>query len=284
MPMYLSRPFIQQHYIGRPLVSAEGVNQSVATSGREQDDFAQLHKIDLENLPPGREIEVILTNSDLAGNTVTTDSKGTEAHSVRLSFETKAKPDTRQLKFKGKPVVDFTDRIATFRFKTNKAATSVVNLAVFGRPRRPKSNNEYITDHSVTVWGLQKGAYISYDITATDRSGFVKNSNEAFQVRKALADTSAKRLQPPGGDGFFVTSYEADTQFPLITSGPEVLEKTASSMTVGWQTDEVADSFVRFGTDDQLEEVAGSAANVRDHRVTLTNLAPGNKYFLGVSI
>ena len=264
------------------LVSAEGVNQSVATSGREQDDFAQLHKIDLENLPPGREIEVILTNSDLAGNTVTTDPKGTEAHSVRLSFETKAKPDTRQLKFKGKPVVDFTDRIATFRFKTNKAATSVVNLAVFGRPRRPKSNNEYITDHSVTVWGLQKGSYISYDITATDRSGFVKNSNEAFQVRKALADTSAKRLQPPGGDGFFVTSYEADTQFPLITSGPEVLEKTASSMTVGWQTDEVADSFVRFGTDDQLEEVAGSAANVRDHRVTLTNLAPGNKYFYQV--
>ena len=131
------------------------------------------------------------------------------------------------------------------------------------------------------VYRLNPGSGVRYEVQVEDRSR-QRASTADFARAKALADSSAKRLQPPGGDGYFVTSYEADTQFPLITSGPEVLEKTASSMTLGWETDEVADSFVRFGLDEGVEELVGSGANVQNHRVTLTNLEPGKKYFYRV--
>ena len=122
-------------------------------SGRETEaDFKKSHNIDLENLPSGSEIEVVLTVNDQAANESTTDPEGTKAHSLRLSFQTKAKPDNRKLKITQRPFVDWAGRFATFRFKTNKAATSVVNLAVRGQRLPPKSSNEYNTDHSVTVY------------------------------------------------------------------------------------------------------------------------------------
>jgi len=61
-----------------------------------------------------------------------------------------------------------------------------------------------------------------------------------------------------------------------------VQEKTVSSLTVAWETDELADSFVRFGTDETLEEVVGAAQDVQDHQLTVTGLAPGTTYYYRV--
>ena len=59
-------------------------------------------------------------------------------------------------------------------------------------------------------------------------------------------------------------------------------EKTSSSLTIAWDTDELADSFVEYGTTEALGEVAGSAQDVRDHAITLTDLEPGSQYFFNV--
>ena len=94
---------------------------------------------------------------------------------------------------------------------------------------------------------------------------------------------AGKVAQPPGGAGTFVTDSFPDSQFPVITGGPRVREKSAESLTIEWQTDELADSFVRYGEgqDALLDEVA-QAQDVQVHSVTLSNLLPGTSYFFRV--
>ena len=75
----------------------------------------------------------------------------------------------------------------------------------------------------------------------------------------------------------------ADSQLPLILDGPRVREKTANSLTISWDTDELADSFVLYGRTDELGEVVGSAQDVTQHAVTITNLDAAQQYFYKVA-
>ena len=99
------------------------------------------------------------------------------------------------------------------------------------------------------------------------------------RLEKDQPRRAAKPLQPPGGAGSFVTDNFADSQFPILIGGPSVKGKTTSTLTLAWDTDELADSFVRFGTGEELGLEVGVAQVVLDHQITLTNLEPGQKYF-----
>ena len=58
---------------------------------------------------------------------------------------------------------------------------------------------------------------------------------------------------------------------------------TSSSAAVLWQTDELANSFVNYGTSKEtVSSRVGDAASVTEHRLTLQNLAAGQKYFYAV--
>ncbi len=138
-------------------------------------------------------------------------------------------------------------------------------------------DNALVREHSRTVTGLIPRTGYRFMITSVDRAGNALTWGSVDGPMKAI-EGAAKILQPPGGGGFFVTDNVADTQLPLITRGPEVSEKTAETLTIFWETNELADSFVRFGTTSQLDEVVGTAQDVQTHTVTLTNLDAGAQY------
>ena len=72
---------------------------------------------------------------------------------------------------------------------------------------------------------------------------------------------------------------QADAVPPRIVSGPTVVEVGNNSATIEWETDELADSFVDYDTKPYLGQVVGSPGLSRNHRVVLTDLTPGTRYF-----
>lgn len=177
--------------------------------------------------------------------------------------------------------VNWTNRTAVIRWKTNERATSRVRFFGFSRRgliRGQVSSNEFVTDHSLRLTKLRPRTGYNFIIECRDRAGNRARRGQSQFLQKLIEGGSGKILQPPGGDGFFLTDSFADTQLPIITGAPRILEKTADSFTVAWETDEVADSFIRFGTTEELDQIVGNAQDVQSHVVTLTNLTSGQRY------
>ena len=84
-------------------------------------------------------------------------------------------------------------------------------------------------------------------------------------------------ISPPGGGGSFTTSNQADTQLPVILSGPTVTSKTHDSAIVEYTTDEPASSEVRFGTASPDDFLSSGESRTR-HKLTLTNLDAATSY------
>lgn len=70
---------------------------------------------------------------------------------------------------------------------------------------------------------------------------------------------------------------------PRLTRGPYLQLGTTSNMVVRWRSDRAVDSRVWFGlAEDALVWEITDVVQVTEHIVTLTNLAPGTKYFYEV--
>ena len=114
--------------------------------------------------------------------------------------------------------------------------------------------------HQITLTNLEAGTAYYYQVASTDLSN---NGPIQSAVLSFTTDAQAD-LDPPEISG--VAATPAD-----------------SSAIVTWTTDELANSFVDFGTDSlNLEFSVGAVDNVQAHEITLTNLTPGTEYFYRV--
>ena len=251
--------------------------QTVETLGRvERGDLVQQHRLTLADLLPGTSYHIIVTSKDLSSNSVTTDPNGTELFSRDHQFTTRGSRDVDPPTFSINPTVTWTNSTAVVAWGTNERAASRIDWRGGGE-RNFVEDNELVRDHSLTATGLTPRTAYRFLITAQDQAGNKLTWGSLDGPMKPV-EGSAKILQPPGGAGFFVTENVADSQLPLIVDGPRVREKTANSLTISWDTDELSDSFVLYGSTDQLGEVVGLAQDVTQHAVTLTNLEPGSRY------
>ncbi|KPL19403.1 MAG: hypothetical protein AMJ93_13165, partial [Anaerolineae bacterium SM23_84] len=76
-------------------------------------------------------------------------------------------------------------------------------------------------------------------------------------------------------------TWLCDITAPQIISGPYVTEITPNSALVSWETDEEADSTVRYGrAARRYDATQADAALTRHHRVSLTGLEPATTYNL----
>jgi alkaline phosphatase len=78
------------------------------------------------------------------------------------------------------------------------------------------------------------------------------------------------------------TCIEPDVTPPIL-SDLTIVEVTDRSATLTWTSDEPADSWVYYGTTEDLDYQTGSSAFVTEHSVQLTNLDPGTLYRYQVS-
>lgn len=88
--------------------------------------------------------------------------------------------------------------------------------------------------------------------------------------------------QPVQANGFSTSTVE-DTTAPLITAAPQATN-VRGQIRINWQTNEAADSRVRFGAQaNALNQVAGDIDFTRTHAVVLGALEPDARYYYQVS-
>ncbi len=77
--------------------------------------------------------------------------------------------------------------------------------------------------------------------------------------------------------------WPCDETPPVIVSGPVADDVTATSAIIRWETNEAADSLVRYGTlASRYDADASSPAMVTEHAVTLSSLTPSTTYRVAV--
>ena len=153
-----------------------------------------------------------------------------------------------------------TTRQATVIWNTNERATSVVRYGIVGGPRdQTVSLDELVTRHVVTLSGLDPNTTYTYDVRSWDD---VENPST---VR----------------EGSFKTLDEVVTT-PLTIVGAPYVDRGDNYAIVTWQTNRYSSSVVNYGTTTTLgTQVTGEDNS--EHRVTVSGLQPGTKYFYRVS-
>lgn len=229
---------------------AEAVGEARANSGVSR----TRHKIVLSNLDPGSAYLFQVGSTDVAGNGATTSDEGT--------FTTNPEIDLTAPEITGDPTVIYqNDEVATIQWTTDEDATAQVDFGtdadVLGFIRTLSTTG---TTHEVTLTNLTASTTYFYRVTSSDLS----NNG------------------PTRTDVLSFTTDDLPDEVPPVLSDV-VVTAADSAAIVTWRTDELADSFVDFGTvSGLLGETVGDASDVIEHEVTLTNLTPGTQYFLTV--
>ena len=247
----------------------------------ERGNRVTVHVVSIANLTPSTTYHLKISSTDGTNNTLTTDWHGTRAHSQDQTFRTLAAADNHPPVFLEGPLVYARDQAAAVEWRTDEAGRYEIIIdsrpTMDGAQREVLQSNELKEKHAVELTNLQPGTFYYYRLTVWDQAG---NARVATTVGAggARSKVAAKLAQPPGGAGSFVTRLEPDTQFPVLLSPPQVTARTSSSLTIEWETDERSDSFIEFGSVENLGLTLGSPDDVIHHRVVLTNLQPGQSY------
>ena len=212
------------------------------------------HRIVLTNLQPGGSYEYVVNSTDPSGNGATKSSRQV----VTTALETDLSPPdiTRDPN-----IVNSTDRTVTIEWSTDELSTSVVQYGLV-TPTLRREDAELTREHRVTLTNLKPASKYTFRIESIDMSG-----NGPTQV-----------------DGLiFNTDSLPDLVPPMITSGPTITSLTLDKAKIAWDTDELADSFIDYGlSKNELYEVIGSAQDVTEHELTITNLEPATTYFYAI--
>lgn len=212
------------------------------------------HKLVLSNLEPGQTYSYIVESTDASGNGAT--------ESALSVFTTNPDVDLTAPQITVAPQVIYkNDEVATIQWTTDEDATGEVS---FGDQETDLSFLRTLGGtnrvHEVSLTNLLAGTTYYFQTASTDLS------NNGPTTSSVLS---------------FTTDALADETLPVI-SQVEVLAADSSSI-ITWVTDELADSFVDFGTTSGLLDVTvGGIADVTEHEVTLTNLIPGTTYYYTV--
>ncbi|MFT7695827.1 MAG: hypothetical protein ACI8P2_004463, partial [Candidatus Latescibacterota bacterium] len=260
------------------------INKSYTDTTSSEELLTQ-HDIALSDLSSSTHYRFLITAFNET-DTLTTDPRGNQQWSRDLNFRTSADSDTLDPVIVEGPQVIARGKVATVHWTTDIATTGNVYIGTIGANGTLGTSDEFefndLTSnggtrfarrHIVTVTGLTVGTQYGYRIEATSSNG----KTVAFDPNNSSVAKRAKVLQPPGGSGNFTTDATADTQFPVILSGPSISSQTHDTAVIEWTTDEPADSDVQFGTSD-LGNSETSGDSETSHKIVLSNLDVGTTY------
>ncbi len=213
-------------------------------------DSETSHKIVLSNLDAGTTYNYMIGSTDAAGNGAT--------ESAVATFTTNPDIDITAPNITVAPQVVYkNDSSATIRWTTNEESTAEVEFGTstsLGTVRTLSTTDE---THEVTLTNLSAATAYYYSVISTDLSGNGPTQSDTLS---------------------FTTDTNPDLSSPVISSIQSVVSDSVAI--IGWTTDELADSFVEFGTSQtSLEFNIGDTEDLTNHAITLTNLTPGATYY-----
>jgi len=225
---------------------------------------------------------VILTG--LTSNTtyyykvISSDINENETMSAEYNFTTLKNPEYQHDPLS--EITDVTESIITdakavITFDTDQPAQCSVEYGTESEnyTEVPISENDYNEEHAVHLSGLIFSTTYYYAVTCSDNlDNVVSVDEESFATLEEQVGTS-----------------EVDSTAPEI-SGVDAGSITGESATISWDTDEEANSLVRYGiSSDEYENMAGNALvnydtaeYVTSHEVIVNNLTPDTKYYYTV--
>ncbi|MBA7502247.1 hypothetical protein ES706_00831 [subsurface metagenome] len=151
---------------------------------------------------------------------------------------------------------------ATITWDTDEPGDSVVNYGTTTALGSTESKVTMLTSHSITLTNLSASTTYYYEIQSTDAS-----SNTA--------------VDDNNGSYYTFTTAESDTTPPVIEN-VATSNITGYSATITWDTDELSDSVVRYGTTTPPGSTESDAAMVTAHSIILTNLSGSTTYYYEV--
>ncbi|QQS61440.1 MAG: fibronectin type III domain-containing protein [Candidatus Moraniibacteriota bacterium] len=168
-----------------------------------------------------------------------------------------------------------TDQKAVITFQTDQAANCILEYGTQSRNYQEVPQTEatgiYDTLHSLHLGGLIFNTTYFYKLLCEDNLGtLIESEEKSFTTKLKQVDSG---------------SEQAESTPPSI-SGVKVKDITGESAVVSWETDEVGNSLVSYGSVKEYGNMAGDDLVNKNptkfstaHSVTLRGLIPSTKYY-----
>ncbi|MFH1571366.1 MAG: fibronectin type III domain-containing protein, partial [Gemmatimonadota bacterium] len=235
--------------------SDSDVRFGVSTMGSQETSGSSVtaHKMTLSNLTAGSTYSFLVASTDASGNGAT--------ESATAIFTTNPDFDLTAPAISVAPAVIYkNDEAATIQWTTDEVATGEVSFGTtesLGFIRTLPTTDRV---HEITLTNLEPSTTYYYQTASSDLSNNGPTQSSVLQ---------------------FTTDALADAAAPVI-SGVDAAASDSSAI-VTWLTDELADSYVDFGTvQGLLDLIVGDVEDAKSHEITLTNLTPGTTYYYTV--
>jgi len=230
---------------GLEAVDEDGETSAMATTS---------HQVVLSNLTPGGTYTYMVGSTDASGNGATQSSEAVFTTDPEADITAPSITDAPEAVYKN-------DESATILWTTDEDASGEV---AFGTAADDlgfiRSLPETDKSHEITLTNLEASTTYFYQVSSEDLS------NNGPTVSTVSS---------------FTTDAAPDLTLPTISN--IVVAESDSSVILTWDTDEMADSFVDFGTvSGILDLTVGQVDDVTEHEITLTNLTPSQTYFYTV--
>ncbi len=212
--------------------------------------YSKEHIIPLTNLTPDTEYHYKIISTDITGN---------KYQSEDFSFKTKKEEDKKPPVILNGPIVkNRTYNTATIVWVTDEVSDGFVYFGTDTSSTELVGHEEDITFHSISLTNLSSSTIYYYKVKSEDPSGNYKFSY-FFKLK---------------------TKAEPDTIKPRWTRRPNAVNRTHNTVTIVWETDELSDSYIEFGTDStNLDQTVEDAEKVTIHSLLLTNLSSSTRYW-----
>jgi len=192
----------------------------------------------------------VVTSTDPSGNTATSSEQ---------TFTTMAVPDTTA------PVIasiaaSTTYSSAIITWTTDEAASSAVNYGASSSYGSASSSSVMSASHSIAFASLNSSTTYHFQIISTDAAGNTGTSTDLL----------------------FVTSAAPDITAPVISRVTS--SSTYQMASVSWNTDEISDSLLSYGTASGVYAISTSSPSlVTTHSFDLAGLAASTTYYYVVA-
>ena len=197
-------------------------------------------------------------STDAANNT-TVDNNG----GLYYTFATTTGIDTTPPVISNVQTTNITPTSAVIIWDTDESSDSIVRYGNTTSLGSIASNDIMTTNHSVSLGGLVGNTTYYYQVESTDAANNTAIDNNGGLYYSFIAET-----QP-------------DTDPPII-SNVQATGITATSAIITWDTDENADSIVRYGNTTALGSISYDPTLTTSHSIPLTGLITDTTYYYEV--
>ncbi|MBE0480231.1 MAG: fibronectin type III domain-containing protein [Dehalococcoidia bacterium] len=173
-----------------------------------------------------------------------------------LATEAQADP----IQISGVSAGGITTASAIITWSTDEAGNSTVHYGETTDLGSTVSDGAFVTDHAVSLDGLDPGKLFYYQVSSTNGVG--------------------ETVLSPGIGSYY--TFTTDPHSPDI-SDISAMDISNTSATIRWRTDRLADSTVNYGISTGLGFTASGSTYVLEHSLLLAGLWPDTTYYFEVS-